>query len=132
MWPRVVEMMLGLWLATSPFVFRHDASHTGLWFNDLACALVVVLLSLASFSETFRHGHLGTVAVGLWLMRWGYLSDASPAFQNDFIVGLLLVMLSIIPNEASQPPRGWRFLKAHRSGADVEGQPDTAHREDNQ
>jgi hypothetical protein len=50
------------------------------------------------------------MAVGLWLMGWGYASGAAPAFQNDLIVGLVLVMLAVIPNEATQPPRSWRAM----------------------
>jgi hypothetical protein len=103
-------MMLGLWLAASSFVFRHDPAHGALWYNDLTCALLVVVLSLASFSERLRHSHFATVAVGLWLMGWGYVSGAAPAFQNDLITGLVLVMLAIIPNEATQPPRSWRAM----------------------
>ena len=115
MWPRVVEMMLGLWLAASPFVFRHDPAHSALWYNDLTCALLVVVLSLASFSERLRHSHFATVAVGLWLMGWGYVSGAAPAFQNDLVVGLVLVMFAIIPNEATLPPRSWRAMNAEDS-----------------
>jgi glycerol uptake facilitator-like aquaporin len=114
MWPRIVEMMLGFWLAASPFIFRHDPAHAALWYNDFVCAFLVVLLSLASFSESLRHSHFATVAVGLWLMGWGYVSGAAPAFQNDLITGLVLVMLAIIPNEATQPPRSWRAMSTDR------------------
>src|SRR5207247_2056429 len=48
MWARVVEVMLGCWLAVSPFVFRHPAEERAWWANDLICALLVVALALLS------------------------------------------------------------------------------------
>jgi hypothetical protein len=111
MWARVVELMLGCWLAASPFVFRHPAGEPALWANDLACGLAVVVLSLLFFWEPARHAHFGTGAVGLWLVAFAFLTSAPPAppaLQNDLLVGLLLLMHAIVPNEASLPPRSWR------------------------
>lgn len=119
MWPRVVEVMLGLWLAASPFVFRHDSGATAYWSNDLLCALLVVVFGLLSFAERFRLAHLATIGVGLWLIGFGYLASPYPApvaLQNNVVLGLLLVMFAIIPNEASLPPRPWRELDTRMNG----------------
>lgn len=110
MWARVVEAMIGCWLAMSPFIFAHPADREALWINDLACAFAVVVLALASYARSFRQAHLGILAVGLWLTGFGYFFAAGtpqPALQNDLVVGLLLLMVAIIPNYASLPPRGW-------------------------
>lgn len=48
MWARVVEVMIGCWLAMSPFIFRHPADQEALWANDLPCAFGVVALALLS------------------------------------------------------------------------------------
>lgn len=37
-----------------------------------------------------------------------------PALQNDIIVGWLLLMFAIIPNEANIPPRSWRKFSRER------------------
>jgi hypothetical protein len=111
MWARVVEVMLGCWLAISPFIFRHSVDERWLWVNDLGSAFAVVMFSLLSFWRPLRHAHWGIAVVGLWLMGFGYFASPHPlpaALQNDLLVGLLLVMFAIIPNEASLPPRRWR------------------------
>jgi hypothetical protein len=113
MWARVIEVMLGCWLAMSPFIFRHAADETVLWFNDLISALAVIVLALVSFSAHFRYAHLAIVVVALWLMGFGFWASGyptPPALQNDILVGLLLLMFAIIPNEANLPPRAWRNL----------------------
>jgi hypothetical protein len=49
--------------------------------------------------------------VGAWLIAFGRFQQSPPlppALQNDLVVGLLLLMFAIIPNEASLPPRAWR------------------------
>jgi hypothetical protein len=115
MWARVVEVMLGCWLAVSPFIFRHAADERWLWANDFASAFAVVTLALLSFWRPLRHAHLAIGAVGLWLMGFGYFASPhplAPALQNDLLVGLLLAMFAIIPNEANRPPQAWREFYA--------------------
>lgn len=111
MWARVVELMLGCWLAMSPFIFRHSTNQTSLWTNDLVCAATIVTLSLLSFWRPLRRLHLINVVVALWLIGFGFLLSsypAPPALQNDIAAGLLLVMLAVIPSEAVHPPQSWR------------------------
>lgn len=111
MWARVVEVMLGCWLALSPFIFRHTADQQSFWFNDLACASAVIALALLSFWSKLRLAHLAIIAVALWLIGFGFLASlypAPPALQNNIMVGLLLLMFAIIPNEASLLPEPWR------------------------
>lgn len=109
MWARVVEVMLGCWLAVSPFVFRHSADDRMLWASDLLSAFVVVVLALVSFWSPMRFAHLAIVVVGFWLIALGFLAPypTAPAFQNDIVVGLLLLIFAIVPNEANQPPTPW-------------------------
>lgn len=110
MWPRTVEVMLGLWLAASPFIFGHSAAEPRLWWNDLVCAALVMTISLASFWGRTRRAHLLNIAVALWLMGFAYFTFGDPpppAAQNDFAVGILLLMLAIIPTPASVPPQSW-------------------------
>jgi hypothetical protein len=111
MWSRVAELMFGCWLAVSPFIFRHAPDDRLLWINDLAAAAAVIVCSLCSYARPLRYAHLGTIAVGLWLIGFGYVSSAppaAPAYQNHILVGLMLLMLAIIPNHASVPPDSWR------------------------
>ena len=118
MWARVVEMMLGAWLAASPFVFRHPADQDAWWWTDLGAAGAVVVFALASYWRPLQHAHLLTAGVGAWLIGFGYLGSpypTPPALQNDIVVGLVLIVFAIVPNEASQPPRAWREADQKRA-----------------
>jgi hypothetical protein len=113
MWARIIEVMLGCWLAVSPFIFRHAADEKVLWLNDLFSALAVIMLALISFWPPLRYAHVAIVVVALWLIGFGFWASgypAPPALQNDILVGLLLLMFAIIPNEANLPPPAWRRL----------------------
>jgi hypothetical protein len=111
MWARTVEVMLGCWLAISPFVFHHAADEAALWWNDLGTAAVVIAFALGSLYRPLRHAHLLTLLVAAWLVGFGYvtsLSAASPASQNQIAVGLLLLIFAIVPTESNKPPESWR------------------------
>ena len=110
MWSRVVEVMLGLWLILSPFIFRHPFDHTWWWVNDLSCGLLTIVLALFSFWPPCRQAHLAIILVALWLIGFGYFSAPWPApaaLQNAIFLGLILGMMAIIPNHASRPPASW-------------------------
>ena len=113
MWARVIEVMLGCWLAVSPFIFRHAPEEKVLWFNDLFSAMAVIVFALLSFWAPMRFAHIVNLVIGLWLIAFGFWAvpyPTPPALQNDIVVGLLLVMFAIIPNDATRPPRAWRDL----------------------
>lgn len=110
MWSRVVEVMLGCWLLMSPFIFRHAAGEVDLWTNDLVCGSAVIAFGLLSYWKPMRHAHLVSFAVGGWMIVFAYwrgFGAAPPASQNHAIVGLLLLMFAVIPNNASRPGTEW-------------------------
>ena len=111
MWPRVAAFLVGVWLLLSPFVFRHPKHAFGQWATDLACASAVMALSALSFWDRARRVHLVLVAVSGWLVGFGYFAGgypSPPAFQNEILTGLVLLLLAILPSEANLPPRAWR------------------------
>lgn len=115
MWGRVVEMMTGVWLLVSPFVFRAQQDPYLLW-GDVAVAVVIFTLSGLSYWHPTRHAHwlLVGVAIGLVLVgRFATSVPPSPAQQNHIFVGLFLLMMAIIPNQASLPPASWQERVSH-------------------
>ncbi len=117
MWPRVVEVMLGAWLAVSPFIFNHPAEEWWLWANDFSSSFAVIVLALLSHWRPLRYAHLLIAGVGLWLMGFGYFASPHPlppALQNDLLMGMLLVMFATLPNEADLPPSSWRDFYARK------------------
>jgi hypothetical protein len=110
MWSRVVEVMLGCWLLISPFVFAHPSDAAALWINDLSCGSAVIVFGLFSYWRPTQHAHLLSLAVGTWLVAFAYrqgFGEPSPASQNHLILGLLLLMFAIIPNDAAEAAPAW-------------------------
>lgn len=107
MWSRVVEVMLGCWLLMSPFIFSHSASRPMLWATDFGAGTAVIVCALLSFWRPTRYAHLLTLLTASGLVAAAYLSGfgtAPPAAQNQAVLGWLLLMFAVIPNEATQPP----------------------------
>lgn len=109
MWGRIVEIMTAVWLAGSPFIFGVQSDATILW-ADLGLALLIWTLSGLSYWHPTRHAHLLILVVSVGMIVWGrfYVTPPPPAHENHIVVGLFLLMIALIPNEASQPPRVWR------------------------
>lgn len=111
MWARVVEIMLGCWLLVSPFVFGHPSDDAVAWGIDFAAGSLVILLGLLSFWRPARWAHLALLLVAAGLIAGAYARSGESALasaQNHMSIGVLLLMFAIIPNDASQPPHGWR------------------------
>lgn len=118
MFGRVIELMLGCWLILSPFIFRHPDGARAWWVTDLACGTAALLLALLSYWRPLRYAHLSTLLLGGWLAAHAWLAagqDAAPALQNEIIVGLLLMMFALVPNQADLPPQRWRDYYARRA-----------------
>lgn len=111
MWPRVTELLLGIWLIASPAMFGATGSYDAFRVVDVAAGALVVAFSVASFWRRMEWAHLLTAALGLGLAAYAYLAFPRPGpagAQNEIVVGLLLVLFAIVPNEAARPPRPWR------------------------
>lgn len=112
MWARVVEFMLGCWLLCSPFIFqgenRGDHVH---YLIDFALGGTVMTLALLAHWEPTRYAHVGTLllSAAMFLVpRFTLSPEIPPAAQNFMMIGLLLAMFALVPNEATRPPRAWR------------------------
>lgn len=121
MWARYVEVVLGAWLLASPFVFGHFGDRWSWSFTDLICGTILIGLALISLATTCRRAHLWAIALGFWLVLFGYLAGPTPnppALQNDMVVGLAVLMMAIIPSDASAPPISWQdyFRQQDRAG----------------
>lgn len=111
MWPRVMEGMLGCWMLATPLVFRGTTAVGDYTASALGSGAIVIVMALLSFWEPARLARFATLAASLWLAFHGYFAaerPGPPAAQNEIMIGLTLLLLAIIPNEASQPPRAWR------------------------
>ena len=113
MWGRVVEIMTAVWLAMSPWIF-HASDNQSLMWADLGVGLLIAVLAALSYWHPTRYAHLLILAVAIGLIGWGRLAGTPPPFehQNHIVIGLFLLMIALIPNDASNPPTMWRKLPA--------------------
>jgi hypothetical protein len=102
--------MTAVWLILSPFIFRVQ-DNTSLVWADCGVAAIIILLAGLSYWHPTRHAHVFILFVALGLVVWGRFSASpAPAFhQNHIAIGLFLMMIAIIPNDASRPPKDWRI-----------------------
>ena len=121
MWPRVVELMLAVWLALSPFVFRYGPEAPAAWWGlDFGVSIVVLAASGISFWHRARRAHLVTLATGLGIAIHGYVAGGHPSppgMQNHLVTGLLLAMLAILPSQGDVPPARW--VRSYAEGGDA-------------
>lgn len=112
MWARISELILGLWLILSHFLFI-----TNDW-KDLSSAILILLFASLSYIEKLNKMHLLQVLPAGWLLYIGY---SYPTYilpfsiQNYILTALTLLMFAIIPSHASDHPRPWKkFLRQEK------------------
>ncbi len=109
MWARIIEIMTAVWIALSPFIFRAEDLPGAIWFDSIT-ALVIAVLAGISYWRPTQYAHVLILFVATGLALYGRFVDSppSPWQQNHIAVGLFLLMIALIPNNASQPPQAWR------------------------
>ncbi len=112
MWPRVIEMVLAVWLAMSPFIFGYREEEWLLWpLSFAASAAVLAFAALSTWTPTKR-AHLASLPVAAVLCGVGYFAaqqrPGPPAYQNLVVTGLLIAMFAVLPRFVTLPPAAWR------------------------
>jgi hypothetical protein len=109
-WARISEIILGIWLIASYFLFATDK------IGDFITAFFVILFASLSYIEKINKIHLFQVLPAAWLLYLGYAYPTPwlPFYmQNYLLVALCILMFAIVPSHASDHPRAWkRFLKS--------------------
>ncbi len=120
MWPRIVEVMLGCWLAMSPFILGYPADATFLWWNDFIVAALIISISLVAIRRSTEKMHFANLVLVGYLIAVAFIHSGSPPaeawFQNYVIVALLLLMMAILPTRSLLPPAAWqRFYEERKA-----------------
>jgi hypothetical protein len=91
-----ISLLLGAWVAASPWIWGYDDAH-GAVPADLAAGAAVVAVTLAGIVFPSLHA-LGTVA-GLWLVLspWvvGYGDEGGPVGISDGVAGAMISALGV-------------------------------------
>jgi hypothetical protein len=110
MWPRYIEILLGIWLIASAWLLP-DGGREWLQGTSIVGGALTLLFAALSFIHRTRWAHLGTGFVALALGGAAYSlveHPGPPAAQNQITVAILLLMFFLLPNRASLPPEPWR------------------------
>jgi hypothetical protein len=95
-WRDAGNLLLGLWLAISPWLLSYAGEATPAW-NAHAVGVIIAVAALAAFAAFQEWEEWVNVALGAWLVISSYLlgfSNLAAAFWNQLIVGLLVVLLA--------------------------------------
>lgn len=110
MWARISEVILGLWLFLSHFIFNTQES------SDFINGALILVFALLSYKETLNKMHLFQIIPAASLIYLGYTYPSEPlpfAYQNYILTALTLLMFAVIPSNASDHPRPWKkFLNS--------------------
>jgi hypothetical protein len=106
-WPQWANVVLGLWLATSPLAFDYQSD--SVTTNALVCGSLLVILSLLK-------AKWAVATLGVWLMfaPLVFWSPTAVGYEGATLIGALAIAFSIlIPGEperngATTPP-GWSY-----------------------
>ncbi|MGQ0751249.1 MAG: SPW repeat domain-containing protein [Betaproteobacteria bacterium] len=122
LWPHHVNLMLGLWLAASPFALGYlsdyvpdanalrvmaerglssfDARNLAMMWSDVASGALIIVFSALSASPSRRYSwaQWANASVGFWLLFaplvfWTPLPEA---YANDTLVGALVIAFSVL------------------------------------
>ncbi len=110
MWARWCEVLVGLWLLASPLAFAFPDGQQAVRALPLTLGAGVVACALLSLRAATRRAHL--IGFGLSLLLtgagWWLRAPGVLVHENHVVSGLVLAMLTLVPSEATRPPRAWR------------------------
>ncbi len=123
LWVHFTNIMLGAWLATSPFIFGSFGSfgeqafsdavlsvtaERGLWepalrsallgWSDLATGLAIMAFGALSLSQRFSWAQWANAALGVWLLFAPLIfwSPSAAVYANDTLIGALVIAFAIL------------------------------------
>ena len=95
MLPRIVNLVLGIWLFLSAFLWEHADPQ---YLNAFTTGLVLSILGLAA-GERRPLARLITGQLGLWLIASTFLLPTEAATRvNHLLVGALVMAMSVLPS----------------------------------
>jgi hypothetical protein len=95
-WKDAGNLVLGLWLAISPWLLSYANEATPAW-NAHAVGVIIAVAALAALAAFQEWEEWVNVALGAWLVVSPYLlgfASLTAAFWNQIVVGLLVAVLA--------------------------------------
>jgi len=99
--PRTLNVLLGIWLFISAFVWTHDASQlTNTWILGVLCvvfALVAMRVAQIRFLNT-------ALAVWLFISAFAIPAQSRATVWNNALVAIAVFVISLMPAERLRMP----------------------------
>jgi uncharacterized membrane protein len=104
-WPRWLNLVLGVWLFISAFVWPHTASEqTNAWIVGI---LMVVAAVWAMYAPPVRFVNT-VLAIWLFFSSLGFVHQNAGTLWNNLILAVVVFIVSLIPSNAATMPTGGR------------------------
>ncbi len=103
MWARWLNVILGFWLVSAPFVLDYRINQAQL--NDLCVGLGIILFELGTIAV--RKLRYANTLLAVWLIVSPFVlgyGGYRTATRNDIIVGLLVGALSLVWDHRAWTP----------------------------
>jgi len=102
LWGHFLNVGLGTWLTTAPFIMGYQSS--ALVLSDVISGLLLIALGLLSVSWRFGWARWAAAAVGTWLLfaPLVFWAPTAAAYNNDTIAGMLAIAFAVL----TRPPPG--------------------------
>lgn len=102
-WPRVANVILGVWLFVSAFIWPHTyAQMTNTWILGVLCVIFAVVAMRVP-----QVRYLNTVlAIWLFISAWALPSMSTGTRWNNVLVAIAIFFFSLAPGylESREPP----------------------------
>jgi hypothetical protein len=94
--PRIINVILGVWLFISAFVWPHtQAQMTNTWILGVLCvifALVAMAVPWVRYLNTL-------LAIWLFISAWALPTYNAGTVWNNVLVAIAIFIVSLVPNE---------------------------------
>ncbi|MBU2532021.1 MAG: SPW repeat protein [Alphaproteobacteria bacterium] len=96
-WKDVVNLIMGVWLLTSPWILAYSLMPTAAW-NSWATGAIIALLAAASLFAYRRWEEWILIVLGIWVGVSPWILDFTTlpmAMWNHVIVGTIVTVLAV-------------------------------------
>lgn len=118
MWPRLANVVVGIWLMASPAVLSYGGNAA---INDRIIGPVAITFATTAIWESTRAVRWVNVALGAWLLvvPWILMYGVTTPIINSMVAGLLLIAFGLIRGPVNQEfdggwPAVWHPEKASK------------------
>lgn len=108
-WQDPLNLILGLWMAASPWILAHATEMQPTW-NAVIIGGLVAALALYEFFKVMAWEEWTSVALGVWLVISPWVlgfSGSAAAMWNAVIVGAVVAVLALWALGTDKSIGGW-------------------------